>query len=38
MDPIDEAEKTRHEIIAKYQKVRNPFIDFPELVEKIADF
>jgi hypothetical protein len=37
-DPIDEAEKARHETIAKYQKVRNPFIDFPELVEKIADF
>ena len=37
-DPIDEAEKVRHELIAKYQKVRNPFIDFPELVEKVADF
>jgi deoxyribonuclease-1 len=37
-DPVDEAEKTRHEIIAEYQKVRNPFIDFPELVEKISDF
>lgn len=37
-DPVDEAERNRHETIAKYQKVRNPFIDFPELVEKIADF
>ena len=37
-DPIDEAEKNRHEVIAKYQKVRNPFVDFPELVEKISDF
>jgi deoxyribonuclease-1 len=37
-DPIDEKEKARHEIIAKYQEVRNPFIDFPELVEKVADF
>lgn len=36
-DPIDEAEKNRHELIAKYQKVRNPFIDFPELFEKISD-
>lgn len=38
MDPVDEAEKARHEMIAKHQKVRNPFIDFPELVEKVADF
>jgi deoxyribonuclease-1 len=37
-DPIDEAEKNRHEQIAKYQKVRNPFIDFPELIEKVTDF
>lgn len=37
-DPIDEAEKARHETIAKYQKVRNPFLDFPELVEKVKDF
>lgn len=37
-DPIDAAEKSRHEIVAKYQKVRNPFVDYPELVEKVADF
>jgi len=37
-DPIDAAELARHEIIAKYQKVRNPFLDFPELVERISDF
>lgn len=37
-DPIDANEIRRHELIAKYQKVRNPFIDFPELVNKISDF
>lgn len=37
-DPIDADEKARHEIVAKYQKVRNPFVDYPELVEKVADF
>lgn len=38
IDPVDVAEKTRHDIIAKYQKVRNPFVDYPELVDKISDF
>jgi deoxyribonuclease I len=38
MDPVDAEEVRRHEIIAKYQKVRNPFIDFPGLVNQIADF
>ena len=37
-DPIDAAELERHEIIATHQKVRNPFVDFPELVSKISDF
>lgn len=37
-DPIDEAELKRHESIAKYQKIRNPFIDHPELVERVSDF
>lgn len=37
-DPIDADEKARHEAVAKYQKVRNPFVDYPELVEKVADF
>lgn len=37
-DPVDATERTRHEIVAKYEKVRNPFVDYPELVEKIADF
>lgn len=38
MDPVDALEKSHHEIVAKYQKVRNPFVDYPELVEKVADF
>ncbi|MCM2349051.1 MAG: endonuclease [Bacteriovoracaceae bacterium] len=37
-DPIDEAEKLRHEKIFKLQRNRNPFIDDPTLVEKISDF
>lgn len=37
-DPIDADEIRRHELIAKHQKVRNPFIDHPELVERISDF
>lgn len=37
-DPLDAEEKARHETIAKHQKVRNPFIDYPELADKILDF
>lgn len=38
LDPVDEEEKNRNEKIFGMQKNRNPFIDFPELVEKISDF
>ncbi|MCF6365137.1 MAG: endonuclease [Bacteroidales bacterium] len=34
-DPIDESEKRRNNIIYKYQKNRNPFIDHPEFAELI---
>ncbi|MFP5384609.1 MAG: endonuclease I family protein [Bacteriovoracia bacterium] len=37
-DPVDENELRRHEQIAKYQKVRNPFVDHPEIVDRISDF
>lgn len=37
-DPVDANEVIRHEKIAKYQKVRNPFIDHPEIVDRIGDF
>jgi deoxyribonuclease-1 len=38
MDPVDSGEIERHEKIAQYQKVRNPFVDHPQLVDLIADF
>lgn len=37
-DPVDMNEVRRHEMIAKYQKVRNPFVDHPELADKVLDF
>jgi deoxyribonuclease-1 len=37
-DPINEDDLRRHELIAKYQKIRNPFIDHPELVDRVLDF
>lgn len=38
LDPVDELEKRRHEIIFGIQKNRNPYIDYPELVLQVADF
>lgn len=37
-DPVDAAERTRNEKIAKLQGNRNPFIDNPEYVDQISDF
>jgi len=37
-DPIDQEEMARNEMIFKVQKDRNPFIDHPELVDKISNF
>ncbi|QDK38521.1 endonuclease I family protein [Bdellovibrio sp. NC01] len=37
-DPVDEEEARRNEEIWKVQGNRNPFIDFPELVDKIQSF
>lgn len=37
-DPVDEQEIQRNEEIFKYQKNRNPYIDLPDLVDKIGDF
>lgn len=34
-DPVDEAEIARNDKIMEIQRNRNPFIDFPELVNKI---
>lgn len=37
-DPVDQDERDRNEEIFTLQNNRNPFIDFPELVERISDF
>jgi deoxyribonuclease I len=37
-DPIDEEEMERNETIHLVQGNRNPFIDFPEIVDQINDF
>lgn len=37
-DPVDAAELAKHEIVAGYQKIRNPYIDHPESVDSISDF
>ncbi len=34
-DPVNEFEKRRNNILAQYQKNRNPFIDNPQFIEKI---
>ena len=34
-DPVSQKEIDRNEVIFKYQKNRNPFIDYPELAEHI---
>ncbi len=38
MDPVDNAESQRNEAIYAAQRERNPFIDYPELVDSISDF
>lgn len=37
-DPVDAEEMARNEEIFKLQGNRNPFIDFPELVDRISNF
>ncbi len=37
-DPVNNQDRERNEAIFAEQKNRNPFVDFPELVEQIADF
>ena len=38
LDPIDDKERENNDIIEEFQGNRNPFIDFPELSDAIADF
>lgn len=35
LDPVDEFERNRNEVIYSYQKNRNPFIDIPDFVDQI---
>ena len=37
-DPVDESEKNRNDLVQEIQGNRNPFIDFPHLVDSIDDF
>jgi endonuclease I len=37
-DPVDAAEQARNQAIADFQNSRNPFVDQPDLVDRIADF
>ncbi len=37
-DPVDQVESDRNDQIFEIQKNRNPFIDFPELAQRISNF
>lgn len=37
IDPVDERERTRHELVAQKQGNRNPFIDIPNLASILGD-
>jgi endonuclease I len=37
IDPVDDFERNRNEVIYSYQENRNPFIDHPEFVASIWD-
>jgi deoxyribonuclease-1 len=37
-DPVDESERQRNQAIFTYQRDRNPFVDYPQLIDRISDF
>jgi endonuclease I len=37
LDPVDDFERNRNEVIYGYQNNRNPYIDYPELVDLVWD-
>lgn len=37
-DPVSKEERNRNDLIEDYQKNRNPFIDYPQLVDMIDNF
>lgn len=37
-DPVDQEELTRNDGVQEVQGNRNPFVDFPQVVERISDF
>ncbi|MCP4499041.1 MAG: hypothetical protein GY822_03630 [Deltaproteobacteria bacterium] len=38
LDPVDDAERKRNDLVFGLQENRNPFIDHPEWVGHISDF
>ena len=37
-DPVNDAERRRNQSIFNVQGSRNPFVDFPSLVDRVDDF